>query len=477
MNTLPFEFAKRFNVIVCQENTITKIIYCGQLNSVTFSEIQRVFKTKLSLEKVDENRFNQLLIKHYQTDTKAAMQVIDDLNENQNLTKLIQELPKAEDLLAKQNEAPIIQLLNALLSEAIKLGASDCHIETYEEKVVVRLRIDGILQEIISQQRMIAPLIISRIKILAKLDISEKRLPQDGRISLCIAGRTVDVRVATLPTCHGERVVLRLLDKQNRRLDLSQLGMQTDALQAMQKLIAAPHGIILVTGPTGSGKTTTLYAALSALNQKTRNIMTIEDPIEYELPGISQTQVNAKIDMGFAKGLRAILRQDPDVVMIGEIRDSETAQIAIQASLTGHLVLSTLHTNHAVGAITRLIDLGVAPFLLSSTLLGVLAQRLIRLLCPHCKQGRPDNQSNMIFYPVGCETCHQTGYLGRTGVYEFFVMDETTRTLVNNASSEQKIKEYRSNLFPSMRQEAMRYVMLELTTLEEIARVISEDKA
>jgi general secretion pathway protein E len=415
------------------------------------------------------------------------MQMAEDLGDSLSLTDLMHELPKAEDLLEKQDDAPIIRLLNALLSEAIKEGASDVHIETFEDHVTIRFRVDGVLHEVLEPPRILAPLIISRIKVMARLDIAEKRLPQDGRITLRIGGRSVDVRVSTMPTNHGERAVLRLLDKQNARLDLAELGMEPEILKLLRHLIVQPHGILLVTGPTGSGKTTTLYAGLIVLNDKKRNILTVEDPIEYDLVGIGQTQVSNKIQMTFAKGLRAILRQDPDVVMVGEIRDLETAQIAIQASLTGHLVLSTLHTNSAIGAITRLDDMGVEPFLLASSLTGVLAQRLARLLCKHCKKpmvastsecallGVPEATSPVIYHPVGCAQCRFSGYSGRTGVYELIAIDETLRTMIHDRAAEQQMRKYARELFPSIRQDGYRRVLAGDTSLEEILRVTSEE--
>jgi general secretion pathway protein E len=404
-----------------------------------------------------------------------------------NLSDLMHELPKAEDLLEKQDDAPIIRLLNALLSEAIKEEASDVHIETFEDHVTIRFRVDGILHEVLEPPRVLAPLIISRIKVMAKLDIAEKRLPQDGRITLRIGGRAVDVRVSTMPTNHGERAVLRLLDKQSARLDLAQLGMEAEVLLLLRDLITKPHGIILVTGPTGSGKTTTLYGGLTVLNDKKRNILTVEDPIEYDLVGIGQTQVNNKINMTFAKGLRAILRQDPDVVMVGEIRDLETAQIAIQASLTGHLVLSTLHTNSAIGAVTRLDDMGVEPFLLASSLTGVLAQRLMRLLCRHCKKPLPatakeceilnvaEAASPIIYHAVGCSYCRQSGYAGRSGLYELIAIDETLRTMIHDRQPEQQMRKYARSFFPSLRQDGYRRVLMGCTSLEEVLRVTGED--
>lgn len=488
INTIPFSFAKRNGILVASvENEHAKIIYRDKPSVAVINELRRHLNMPLSLEAVDAETFGRLLVKTYETDSNTAMLMAEDLGESMDLFDLIHELPKPEDLLEKQDDAPIIRLLNALLSEAIKESASDVHIETFEDRIMIRFRVDGVLREVLEPQRVLAPLIVSRIKVMAKLDIAEKRLPQDGRITLRIAGRAVDVRVSTMPTSHGERVVLRLLDKQNARLDLAQLGMEPISLSIMQKLIAMPHGIILVTGPTGSGKTTTLYAALTSLNNNTRNILTVEDPIEFDLPGIGQTQVNYKVNMTFAKGLRAILRQDPDVVMIGEIRDLETAQIAVQASLTGHLVLSTLHTNSAIGAITRLDDMGVEPFLLSSSLIGVLAQRLIRLLCKHCKKaitatpsecaimGIPDQPLPTIYHGVGCTLCRNTGYSGRSGVYELIAIDDTLRTMIHDKKSEQLIKKYARTLYPSIRQDGYRRVLAGDTSLEEILRVTSEE--
>lgn len=488
MNALSFSFAKRYGVLIAStEANHAKIICRNRPNSLTLAELRRHLNLPLIFENVDDETFNQLLIKNYETDSSTAMLMAEDLGESMNLFDLIQQLPKPEDLLEKQDDAPIIRLLNALLSEAIKEGASDVHIETFEDRILVRFRIDGVLQEVLAPQRVLAPLIVSRIKVMAKLDIAEKRLPQDGRITLRIAGRAVDVRVSTMPTSHGERVVLRLLDKQNARLDLAQLGMEPKTLGVMIQLISIPHGILLVTGPTGSGKTTTLYAALTSLNTHTRNILTVEDPIEFDLPGIGQTQVNYKVNMTFAKGLRAILRQDPDVVMVGEIRDLETAQIAIQASLTGHLVLSTLHTNSAIGAITRLDDMGIEPFLLSSSLIGVVAQRLIRLLCRHCKKlqpatpreciilGVPANPAPPIFHPQGCDACRNTGYSGRSGVYEVIAIDDNLRSMIHDRKSEHELKKHARLLFPSIRQDGYRRVLAGDTALEEVLRVTGDE--
>jgi len=323
--------------------------------------------------------------------------------------------------------------------------------------------------------------------VMARLDIAEKRLPQDGRISLRIAGRAVDVRVSTIPTHHGERIVLRLLDKQSAPLDLSKLGMADDTYETVKKLISYPHGILLITGPTGSGKTTTLYGILNSLNEASRNILTVEDPIEYYLPGIGQTQVNSKIGMTFVRGLRAILRQDPDIVMVGEIRDLETVEMAIQASLTGHLVLSTLHTNSAIGAVTRLRDMGAEPFLLSSTIIGVAAQRLVRVLCPHCKvamkadtvalklMGISAEKETILYRPHGCDKCAHTGFHGRTGIYEVIMIDEKLRAMIHSKESEAVMEAHARTFSRSMRQDGIRKILLGETTIEEVMRVSSED--
>ncbi|PZN27892.1 MAG: type II secretion system protein GspE, partial [Proteobacteria bacterium] len=374
---LSFTFCRRHGVLVqdIAEDGATGVYRAGA-QPASIAEVRRVLGMPLKLRRVDAETFDRLLRERYEGGTNTAMQMVGGLEDDTDLAHIAQDLPEPSDLLESDDHAPIIKLINAILTQAIKDNASDIHIEPFENRLVVRFRIDGVLREVLQSRRAVAPLVVSRIKVMSKLDIAEKRLPQDGRISLRIAGRAVDVRVSTVPAGHGERVVLRLLDKQAGRLELNALGMDPRIQKYMDELIHKPHGIILVTGPTGSGKTTTLYSALERINDNSRNIMTVEDPIEYYIDGIGQMQVNTKVEMTFARGLRAILRQDPDVVMVGEIRDLETAHIAVQASLTGHLVLSTLHTNTAVGAVTRLRDMGVEPFLLSSSLIGVLAQRL-----------------------------------------------------------------------------------------------------
>jgi general secretion pathway protein E len=483
---LPFHFAKRHGVFVQMQSADRVVIaHSPKLNAQTVIELQRHFCRPLEFKPLSQDSFETLLARAYETGTANAMEAIHGMEVD--LHQMMIELPKTEDLLESEDDAPIIRLLNAVLSQAIKQSASDVHFETFEDRFVVRFRIDGSLREILQPPRVLSPLIISRIKVMAKLDIAEKRLPQDGRISLRIAGRAVDVRVSTIPTHYGERVVLRLLDKQSAPLDLQKLGMAEDTLVLMKQLIARPHGIILVTGPTGSGKTTTLYASLTELNNVVRNILTVEDPVEYYLPGIGQTQVNNKIGMNFARGLRAILRQDPDVVMVGEIRDLETAEMAVQASLTGHLVLSTLHTNSAVGAITRLRDMGVEPFLLSSTLIGVAAQRLVRVLCSKCRQTKlaTDRELELLniaekdliglSYSTGCSACDGSGYQGRTGIYELIGVDDTLRKMIHDNSSEADMEAYARKSHRSMRQDGFRRVLKGETMLEEVLRVTAED--
>ncbi len=486
--TLPFAFAKRNGVLVSgeREGKVT-VLMRPNTTATTLAEVRRSLGKPVYFEVLSLDEFDARLQKAYEQHSDEAMQMMDDLDEEADLFAIAQDMPEPEDLLESEDDAPIIRLINALLTQAIKEDASDIHIEPYEKRLVVRFRVDGMLREVLTPRRVLAPLLVSRIKVMAKLDIAEKRLPQDGRISLRVAGRAVDVRVSTIPTGQGERVVLRLLDKQAGRLDLGHLGMAKDDHVGMSEVIQKPHGIILVTGPTGSGKTTTLYAVLSQLNDNKRNIMTIEDPVEYDLEGISQTNVNAKVDMSFARGLRAILRQDPDVVMVGEIRDLETAEIAVQSSLTGHLVLSTLHTNSAVGAVTRLRDMGVEPFLLSSTLLGVLAQRLVRLLCEECKQPYTANEVDCerfgldvidppTFYKAeGCKHCNYQGYRGRSGIYELVVVDDELRTMIHDGTSEHEIENYARRASPGIRQDGLRRVLMGDTTVDEVLRVTRED--
>jgi general secretion pathway protein E len=436
------------------------------------NEVMRVFPGRVKPIIVAPDKLKEAIQQTYAQSEGSAQQIVGDLEGEFDITRMLQEVPDVEDLLETEDDAPIIRMINALLTQAARDGASDIHIEAFENYSLVRFRVDGTLRDIVRPKRALHAALVSRIKIMAQLDIAEKRLPQDGRITLRVGGRAVDVRVSTLPTGHGERVVLRLLEKDLSKLTLGNLGMSDRTLKAFDTLIHQPHGILLVTGPTGSGKSTTLYAAIRRLDASTTNIMTVEDPVEYDIEGIGQTQVNAKIEMTFARALRAILRQDPDVVMIGEIRDLETAQIAVQASLTGHLVLATLHTNDAASAVTRLIDMGIEPFLLSSSLLGVLGQRLVRKLCPHCKQPDATGQG---FKAVGCAECGHTGYLGRTGIYELLTVDDELRSLVHRGSNDTEIRRCaeKGGMLP-MRADGMRWVAAGITSNEEVLRVTRE---
>ena len=482
---LPFSFAKRHGILVRGiEAGKADVVFKVGTSPVSIAETRRSLAMPMRLSRVSDEVFDALLQQAYEQGSHNAMQMVDGLDESVDLDQAAQELQEPSDLLESDDDAPIIRFINAVLTEAVKENASDVHIEPYENRLNVRFRVDGVLREILQTRRGFAPLVVSRIKVMSKLDIAEKRLPQDGRISLRIAGRAVDVRVSTIPSGHGERVVLRLLDKQAGRLDLGSLGMDEKSRQTMDELIHKPHGIILVTGPTGSGKTTTLYAALERINDNSRNIMTVEDPIEYFIDGIGQTQVNTKVEMTFARGLRAILRQDPDVVMVGEIRDLETAEIAVQASLTGHLVMSTLHTNTAAGAVTRLRDMGVEPFLLSSSLIGVLAQRLVRVLddstkVPYaateyeCGLLGLDSANPPTLYRPG--EGPNGGFSGRTGIYELIAVDDEMRTMIHDGVSEQDLERYARRRGPGIRADGRRRVLAGNTTLEEVLRVTRED--
>ena len=483
---LPYSFAKRHGLLLQAEGDRLVLLHRPHPSLAALAEARRAIGHSFALREIDPSAFDQLLARAYQRGSSEAMDTLGELGEF-DLARAASSLGEPADLLEAQDDAPIVRLINALLTEAIREEASDIHIETFESRLVVRFRVDGQLREVLEPPRAIASLITSRIKVMAQLDIAEKRLPQDGRIALRLAGRPVDVRVSTLPSVHGERVVLRLLDKQAGRLDLEKLGMEQNTRARLEALIHRPHGILLVTGPTGSGKTTTLYAALSRINSRERNILTVEDPIEYDLDGVGQTQVNTKVDMSFARGLRAILRQDPDVVMVGEIRDLETAEIAVQASLTGHLVLSTLHTNSAIGAITRLRDMGVEPFLLSSSLIGVVSQRLVRRLLPECREAYVPDAAECAMLgldPADPPTlyrasergeCAGRAYSGRTGIHELITVDATLARMIHDGSSEQAMEAHVRRSSPSLRDDGLRKVMAGETSLDEVLRVTVAD--
>ncbi len=482
---LSLAYSKRHGVLARTTHTGDLVLECrpnAHLRAV--HEAQRQLGQVCHLTPIDDETFDIHLQEQHDSKATQAMTSIGEIGHEVTLDfdRLVGELnDQPEDLLDSIEDAPVIRLLNALFTAAVRVNASDLHIEQYEDYLRVRMRVDGELQEIMRGKRTLAPLLISRIKVMARLDIAEKRLPQDGRIALRLGGRQVDVRVSTMPSGTGERAVLRLLDKSAGRLDLGDLGMPKATENILDRIIRKPHGMFLVTGPTGSGKTTTLYASLVRLNDHKRNIMTVEDPVEYDLEGINQTQMNAKIGMTFAHGLRAILRQDPDVVMVGEIRDIETSEIAVQASLTGHMVFSTLHTNTAIGAITRLRDMGVEPFLLASSLSGILAQRLTRLLCPACAEPYFPNQAECqrmkltqpikLLRPVGCPECSNTGYRGRIGVYELIEMDDELRAHVHAGSSESDMLRHVRKTVPSLVDSAIDLVKQRKTSYEEVLRV------
>lgn len=482
---LPFTFAQHHGVLLEYTEDEPRVIYRPGLKLSVLVELRRALDRPFVTESVSNDVFKARLSKAYQKGNNEAVQVAEDMGSDIDLSRLADEIPDTADLMDAEDDAPVIRLINAVLSQAVREKASDIHIETFEDKLTVRFRIDGVLTEVLSPKRMLAPLLVSRLKVMAKLDIAEKRVPQDGRISIRLAGHAVDIRVSTIPSAHGERVVLRLLDKQAGQLELQQLHMNQQVNDIYRKSLRTPHGIILVTGPTGSGKTTTLYAGLTHINETSRNILTIEDPVEYLLPGIGQTQVNVKVDMTFARGLRAILRQDPDVVMVGEIRDTETAEIAVQASLTGHLVLSTLHTNTAIGAITRLQDMGIEPFLLSSSITAVMAQRLVRVLCPQCKEPHAASDAELallnmserategvtIYRAKGCDHCNQTGYRGRTGIYEMIEIDEPLRLMIHEGAGEHEMNKHARQTSAGILDDGRRRVLVGETTVEEVLRV------
>lgn len=421
----------------------------------------------------------------------TAEEVMENIS-GEDLTTVATEFESPKDLLELTEEAPIIRLLNALLQQAVKEKASDIHIEPYEKEIDVRIRVDGILHRVLSPPKIIQDALISRVKVMANLDIAEKRLPQDGRIRVLIGGKDIDIRVSIVPTTFGERVVLRLLDRKQGLMGLNELGLGRQKEEVFNQLLNRTNGIILVTGPTGSGKTTTLYAALNNLNRAEKNIITVEDPVEYQLTGVGQIQVNPKIGLTFASGLRSILRQDPDVIMVGEIRDKETAEIAIQASLTGHLVLSTLHTNDAASSLTRLLDMGVEPYLVASSLIGAIAQRLVRVICPYCKEGyKPSEeeiaylregigevlQPSHLYRGLGCEKCRQSGYLGRTGIFELLIIDAEVRRMIVSRTDSKTISEYTvSRGMQTLYMDGLSKVLSGVTTIEEVLRVIHSER-
>ena len=479
---IPYGFARRHGLVPTgiSDGTLEVAMREGG-DPKALIELRRVLGRAFALRKVGAPAFDRLLSDLYASGTEAAADAAGSLGFGEDLGHLAAALPSADDLLDTSDDAPAIRLINGIIADAVRQGVSDIHIEPYESGLVVRMRIDGVLRETLRMPAHVAPVVVSRVKVMARLDIAERRLPQDGRIGLTLGGKLIDVRVSTLPSRAGERVVLRILDKDNAGIELEMLGMTDRVDRIFREALAEPHGIVLVTGPTGSGKTTTLYAGLKLLNDGSRNILTVEDPVEYAVDGVGQTQINPQVGLTFAAGLRAILRQDPDTVMVGEIRDRETADIAVQAALTGHLVLSTVHTNDSIGAITRLRDMKVEAFLFASTLRAVLAQRLVRRLCPACR--RPAEASGslaaalgvaagtIVFEPVGCPACSRSGYKGRVGLFEAVRADETIRSMINSGADEAAIAAYAFKAAPTLAAAARDLVLAGVTSPEEALRV------
>lgn len=478
---LPYAFARQHGVILefSADGPICAVRAGAPMAAL--AEVQRIVGP-IRIDAVPSEEFETRLAAAYRDNASDAS---DAAGAHGDLASLADSTAVVDDLLDQSDDAPVVRLINALLQEAIKEGASDIHIETQERALKVRFRIDGILRDMVEPKRALAPLLVSRIKVMARLDIAEKRLPQDGRVSLRVGGHEVDVRVSTIPSQYGERVVMRLLDRSATRLGLDRLGMSPRDARTFAQLLARPDGMLLVTGPTGSGKTTSLYAALDHLNDKTRNIMTVEDPIEYSVDGIGQMQVNPRTELTFARGLRAILRQDPDVIMVGEIRDRETAQVAVESAMTGHFVLSTLHTNTAIGAVSRLIDMGVERFLLAPMLVGVVAQRLVRRLCSDCRipatataadAGLIDGLAvgDDLWRACGCPACHGQGYRGRSGIYEVIAATREIEAMVHAGASEVDLTAAARRDGPGLIDDGLRQIRAGVTTVEDVARVAKE---
>ncbi len=475
--------ANRFLPLRVSDGKLVGLI-SGRNGVFALREMARQMELGYEPIKISEEELDEAINRAY-GQTGSAEDVMESIA-GEDLSKVATEFESPRDLLEITDDAPIIRLLNAILQQAVKERASDIHIEPYERGLDVRFRIDGILRKVLSPPKLIHDALITRVKILSNLDIAEKRLPQDGRIRVIIAGRDVDIRVSVVPTVFGERAVLRLLDRRQGMLGLDQVGLEEEAEEYLKELLSKTNGIILVTGPTGSGKTTTLYAALNIVKRDERNIITVEDPVEYQLEGVGQIQVNPKIGLTFAQGLRSILRQDPDVIMVGEIRDRETAEISIQASLTGHLVLSTLHTNDASTAVSRLLEMGIEPFLVSSSLMCVIAQRLVRTVCTGCKiKYEPSVREREIierhgitvdalYKGSGCNNCNGTGYYGRTGLFEILNVTHSIRDLINKRADAHTIREKAvSEGMRLLREDGLMKAVKGITTMEEVLRVTS----
>jgi len=485
LSRLPLAFARKNLLLPLREEKGRLLVATGNpAELLAIDEIRGIFRMPVDCVAVPAGTALDAINRLYSRLSGSAQEVVEEL-EGEELSTIATELSGPRDLLELTDEAPVIRLLNSIIFQAVKERASDIHIEPFERELEVRFRIDGILCKMLTPPKVVQEALISRVKIMAGLNIAEKRLPQDGRLRVIVAGRDVDIRVSIIPTFFGERVVLRLLDKQRGVISLADIGFAPADVQTMERLLSRTSGIVLVTGPTGSGKTTTLYAALTRINTPEKNIITIEDPIEYQLKGIGQIQVNPRIDLTFASGLRSILRQDPDIIMVGEIRDTETAEIAMQASLTGHLVLSTLHTNDAATAVTRLTDMGVEPFMVASTLSAVIAQRLVRVICPNCREEyRPDREyagltlPDILYRGSGCDKCFNLGSIGRTGIYELILVDSELCSLIIRQVPSGAIKEYAvSRGMRTLREDGLAKAAAGITTIEEVLRVTQEEYA
>jgi len=487
---IPLAFAKRYELVpLVEERGQVPVAIANPLNLHLIDDVRLLTGAPVTPVLASSEAIEDVLHAQYEQAQETAEEVIEDLDSTR-LNQLAESIEETTDLLTATEDAPIIRLLNSLMFRAVKERASDIHIEPYEREVVVRYRIDGVLHNVLTPPKRVHAALISRVKIMAGLDIAERRTPQDGRIGIRIGDREVDIRVSIIPVANGERAVLRLLDKEHLLLDLNQLGFSPAHLERFDQLIRLPHGILLVTGPTGSGKTTTLYAALSQINTPDKNILTIEDPIEYQLKGIGQMQINSKIHLTFANSLRSILRQDPDVILVGEIRDAETAEISIHAALTGHLVFSTLHTNDASGAVTRLVDMGIEPFLVASSVAAIVAQRLVRTICPTCRQtyapapeelarlgldGRPDGRPITLARGAGCPTCAGSGYRGRVAIYEILVVDDQIRRLIMAKADAGALRDAAVAAgMRTLRLDGMAKVLQGVTTAEEVLRVTQQ---
>lgn len=490
---IPIQFARDNQILpVARDEFNVTIAVADPLNIFPLDDLRLILSTNVNIIVAPPMVIQHSINRVYERSNDASQKVVDELNVP-DIGSGEDDLEETRDLLdSTDDEKPIIKLVNTLLSRAVKEGTSDIHIEPYENEIVVRFRIDGTLHDKMQLPKRHLNSVVSRIKIIGKLNIAEKRVPQDGRISIKVAGKDADVRLSVLPTAHGERVVMRILDKSSGVKRLDQMGFDPDVYRRWSALVTQKHGILLVTGPTGSGKTTLLYASVVHINTTDINILTIENPVEYKLPGIGQIDVKEKVGLTFSEGLRAILRQDPDVIMVGEIRDRETAEIAVQSSLTGHLVFSTLHTNDAASTITRLDDLGVQPFQIASAVLGVLATRLIRRLCPRCREKHVLNDEEIKLMDLspkdlegkeifkagrGCESCHGQAYSGRIGIHELLIMDDSMKTLVMKSQDSNEIRKLSMEKgMKTLRQSAVQKVLEGLTSLEEaFQKTQSED--